>query len=155
MFNFHPFNRSLYNLKGGQAYRFHPILEAEYFEDSPQVNRAFVVGIDLDGATVIGNSAASSETALVGERLDVRHAAAVATVAAAGYAATAVLAKARLDGRSAKITIHPHCGLELWDVVSIIDIPANQSMPYRVNGYVLELDFKQAVYRHQCKLEVV
>jgi hypothetical protein len=155
MFNLHTFNHSIYNRKGGHAYRFHSITEAEYFEESPQVNRAFVVGTGLDGSTVSGIAVASSDAALVGERLDVRHDAAVATAAAAGYASASVLAKALLDGRSAKITIPPHCGLELWDVVSIVDIPAHQSMSYRVNGYVLEFDFKQAVYQHQCKLEVV
>jgi len=143
MFNSFLFNRILYNPGGGKSYRFHPILEAEYFEDSQEVNRSFVVGADLSGSTVSGNAATSSESALVGERLDVRHDTAVTSAAAAGYAASAILSKSRLDGRRAKITIPPHCGLELWDVVSIVDIPANQATSYRVNGYTLDIDFKQ------------
>jgi hypothetical protein len=152
MFNSSPFNRIIYNRRAGTSYRFHPILEAEYFEESPQVNRSFVAGVDLSGSTVTGNASTSAESALVGERLDVRHDTAVTSAAAAGYAASAVLAKARLDGRRAKVTIPPHCGLELWDVVSIVDIPANQATAYRVNGYTLDIDFKQAKYQHQCEL---
>ncbi len=152
MFNASPFNRFLYNRRAGIAYRFHPILEAEYFEESPKVNRSFVVGSDLDGSTVSGNAATSSEVALVGERLDVRHDPAVTTAVAAAYAASSVLAKALLDGRRAKITIPPHCGLELWDVVSIVDIPVNQATSYRVIGCELEINVFKGIYRQTLNL---
>lgn len=146
MLNYQPFNNILYNCQGGKSYRFHPILEAEYFEESPEVNLAFVVGADLGGGQVSGSAATSAESALVGERLDVRHDIAVTSSTDAGYAASAVLAKARLESRHAKITIPPHCGLELWDVVSIVDIPANQALSYRVIAYELDIDYKKSIY---------
>ena len=155
MFNSHVFNRFVYNRQAGVAYRFHPILEAEYYQDTPQVNRSFVVGVDPAGGNVTANALTSDEAALVGERLDVRHDTAVTTATAAGYAAAAVLARYRLDARRARITVPPHCGLELWDVVSIVDIPANQATSYRVTGYSLEIDIKAGHYTqvvHICNL---
>jgi len=46
------------------------------------------------------------------------------------------------------ITNAPHCGLELWDVINIIDNCCNQSASYRVTGYTFEYDLKQALYQH-------
>jgi len=146
-FNSHAFNRFVYNLGVGVAYRFHPILEAEYYQDSPLVNRSFVVGVDPAGGNVTGNAIMSDEAALVGERLDVRHDTAVTTSTAAGYAAAAVIARYRLDARRARITVPPHCGLELWDVVSIVDSPGNQATSYRVSGYKFEYDPKSGMCR--------
>lgn len=146
MFNAFLFNRSIYNRKAGVSYRFHPILEAEYYDSSPQVNRAFVAGEAPAGGTVTGSDITSDEAALIGERLDIHHDALVTSATVAGYAAAAVLAKARLDGRRAKVTIPPHCGLELWDVVSIVDIFANQSTIYRVIAYTLEIDTSAGSY---------
>ena len=146
MFNRYLFNRPIYNRSAGKAYSFHPILEAEYYQDSPQVNRSFIIGVALAGGNVTGTAITASEAALVGERLEVRHDSTLTTATAAGYAAAAALSKARLDGRSARITVPPHCGLELWDVVSITDPPANQATSYRVVAYSLTLDFKQGKY---------
>jgi hypothetical protein len=42
----------------------------------------------------------------------------------------------------------PHCGLELWDVVSAFDNVANQNTSYRVSGYTFEYDTFQGNYRH-------
>jgi hypothetical protein len=155
MFNLFLFNKHIYNRSSGVAYRFHSILEAEYFEESPQVNRAFIVGVDLTGGNVTGNAITSAEASLVGERLDVRHDTNVTSAAAAAYAASAVLDKARLDGRKAKITVPLHCGLELWDVVSIVDVPANQATFYRVSGYTLEIDTRQNRYAQYLELAAV
>jgi len=155
MFNRYPFNRFIYNRSAGKAYRFHPVLEAEYYQDSPQVNRSFIVGVGLAGGNVTGNAITASEVSLVGERLEVRHDSTITTAAAAGYAAAAALSKARLDGRRARITVPPHCGLELWDVVSIADTPANQATSYRVVAYSLTLDFQQGKYEHDIRLAEV
>ena len=155
MFNRYLFNRTLYNRSAGKAYRFHPVLEAEYYQDSPQVNRSFIIGVGLAGGNVTGVAITASEVALVGERLEVRHDSTIPTATAAGYAAAAALSKARLDGRRARITIPPHCGLELWDVVSLADSPANQATSYRVVAYTLTLDFKQGKYEHDIRLAEV
>ena len=91
---------------------------------------------------------AQSEAVLVGERLEVIHDPAITSATVAGYVAIAVLAKARLDGKKGQITTPPHCGLELWDVVSAFDNVANQNTNYRVSGYTFEYDTFQGNYRH-------
>jgi len=89
---------------------------------------------------------------MVGERLEVIHEPAVTSAVVAGYVAIAVLAKARLDGKKAQITVPPHCGLELWDVVSVFDNAANQNTSYRVRGYTFEYDTGKAQYIHRLEL---
>lgn len=152
MFNRYLFNHPTFNRSAGKLYRFHPILEAEYYQESPEVNRSFIIGVAIAGGNVTGKAITASEVALVGERLEVRHDSALTTATDAGFAASSALSKARLDRRRARITIPPHCALELWDVVSIVDIPSNQATCYRVTAYSLTLDFKQGKYEHQCDL---
>ena len=152
MFNLHLFNRIVYNRSAGRHYRFHPILEAEYFTGSPEVNRAFVAGQDAAGALVSGSAITQADVDLVGERLEVQHDSAVPSAAVAAAVAQAVLDKARLDGSKGRITIPPHCGMELWDVVSITDTAANQSTSYRVTGYTLEYGTIAGNYRHTMML---
>jgi hypothetical protein len=130
----------------------HVILEASYLAESPEVNYTYVVGQDVTGATVAGNAITQAEVDLVGSRLEVQHEPAAHTAAAAGYIAANVLAKLRLDGRKGSITIPPHCGLELWDVINVVDEGANQSANYRVSGYVMEYDSRMVVYRHRLDL---
>ena len=95
---------------------------------------------------------AQAEATLVGERLEVIHDPAITSAVVAGYVAIAVLAKARLDGKKAQITVPPHCGLELWDVVNIFDNTANQNINYRVRGYSFEYDTSKAQYVHRLEL---
>jgi TusA-related sulfurtransferase len=95
---------------------------------------------------------AQAEATLVGERLEVIHDPAVTSATIAGYVAIAVLAKARLDGKKGQITVPPHCGLELWDVVSVFDNAANQNINYRVCGYTFEYDTGKAQYVHRLDL---
>jgi ethanolamine utilization protein EutA (predicted chaperonin) len=125
---------------------FHPILEAAYFVEAPDVNRAYVVGATAAGAQVSGSAITQADVDLTGERLSAHHNAAVPTAAVAAAVAAAILAAARLDGMRGTITIPPHCGLELWDVLTITDTVANQNTTYRVNGYTME--FRAGVYRH-------
>ncbi|MGA2159116.1 MAG: hypothetical protein ABSG90_07840 [Dehalococcoidia bacterium] len=134
---------------------FHVIWEASYEIDIPQVNRAFVVGEDLAGSLITGNAITQEEVDLVGERLEVQHTPAAITAAVAAGVAVAVLGKNRLDGQKGKILIPPHCGLELWDVVNIVDVGANQSGNYRVSGYALEYDLRAGQYQHQLDLSAV
>jgi hypothetical protein len=72
------------------------------------------------------------------------------TAAIAAAVAAAQLAKARLDAGRAQVTIAPHCGVALWDVLTVSDDIANQAATYRVNGYTLE--FRAGVYRHTLDL---
>ena len=124
----------------------HLILEAAYFTEAPDVNRTFVVGATSAGLEVSGSAITQADVDLVGERLDAHHDAAVYSATIAAAVAAAVLAKARLDGKRAQITIPPHCGVELWDVLNVTDTVANQNTTYRVNGYVME--YRAGVYRH-------
>jgi hypothetical protein len=126
----------------------HVILEAAYFTETPAVNRAFVVGVDAAGAQVSGSAITQADVDLVGERLAAHHDPAIPSATFAAAVAAAELAKARLDGMSAQITIAPHCGVELWDVVNVTDTVANQAANYRVSGYVLDYDIRQGAYFH-------
>lgn len=133
-------------------YGVHIILEAHYDIESQGVNRAYVVGQDAAGSSVTGNAITQSEVDLVGERLEVQHEPAATTASVAASVAAAVLARNRLNAKSGQITIPPHCGLELWDVLDVADTGCNQVSNYRVTGYTFEYDSKQAHYRHQIDL---
>ncbi|MHB8085554.1 MAG: hypothetical protein ACYDHZ_06990 [Dehalococcoidia bacterium] len=133
-------------------YNWHIIWEAAYEIDIPQVNRSFIVGEDLAGSLVTGNAIVQGEVDLVGERLEVQHTPAAITAAVAAGVAAVVLAKNRIDGKQGRILIPPHCALELWDVVNVVDAGANQSGSYRVSGYALDYDVRQGQYQQQLDL---
>lgn len=124
----------------------HVIWDAAYFIEAPEINHAYVVGTDSTGVQVSGSAVLSAHVDLVGERLAAHHDPAVSTSTVAAAVAAAQLAKARLDGSRAQITVPPHCGVELWDVVNIDDDIANQAQNYRVSGYIME--YRAGVYRH-------
>jgi predicted regulator of Ras-like GTPase activity (Roadblock/LC7/MglB family) len=128
----------------------HVILEAAYFVESPDVNHAYVVGQDAAGVQVSGSAVTQADVDLVGERLDAHHDSSIPTAAVAAAVATALLARARLDGKRAQVTIAPHCGIELWDVVNVTDTVTNQAANYRVIGYVME--YRAGVYKHTLDL---
>ena len=132
---------------------FHPILAAAYAVEAPDVNRTFVVGSDATGAQVSGSAITQADVDLVGERMDAHHNPAIPTATVATTVAAAQLAKARLDGAQSQVTIPPHCGLELWDVLAVTDTPGNQSEAlYRVAGYTMDFDTRKATYQHQIDL---
>ena len=131
---------------------FHPILEAAYFVEAPDLNRAYVVGATTAGAPVSGSAITQADVDLVGERLSAHHNPAVPTAAVASAVAAAQLVRARLDSARARLIIAPHCGVELWDVLTIVDSIANQNTTYRVNGYTLDYDTRQGIYQHTLDL---
>jgi hypothetical protein len=126
----------------------HVILEASYFEESPDVNYVFVIGEDSTGSQVTGSAEDTAESSLVGSRLDVTHDSSIPSSASAASVASAALSHARLSKKRARITIPPHCGLVLWDVVSIYDSVSNQNCLYRVIAYQLEYDIKKANHQN-------
>jgi len=152
MLNFLRFNSAVFNLKEGIKYHIHLILEGAYEIDSQEINRSYVVGQDLSGATVTASAITSTEAALVGERLQVQHTPEATTAVIAGYVAANVLAKARLGSKKAGITIPPHCGVELWDVVNIYDEYGNQAVNYRVAGYTFEYSILDSHWYHEIEL---
>jgi len=131
---------------------YHIIISANYSLEAPEVNRAFVVGTDPTGFDVSGSAITQAEVDLVGERMEAHHDPAIPTAAVAAAVASAMLAKLRLDGRRAELVIPPHCGLELWDVLAVIDTVANQDTLYRVTGYQLEYDTVKGAYFHRLQL---
>jgi hypothetical protein len=67
--------------------------------------------------------------------------------------AGALLAAGRMDAKRGSITIPPHCGVELFDVVSVWDGAANQAaVSFRVSGYSFVFDTKQGIFQHQLTL---
>ena len=132
---------------------FHPILAAVYAVEAPDVNRTYVVGSDATGAQVSGSAITQADVDMVGERMDAHHNPAIPTAAVAAAVAIAQLAKARMDGAHAQVTIPPHCGIELWDVLAVTDTPGNQAAAlFRVAGYTLDYDTRKGIYQHQISL---
>lgn len=131
---------------------YHVILSATYSQEAPEINRTFVVGSDAAGGQVSGSAVAQADVDLVGERMDAHHSPAVPSGTVAAAVAAAMLAKCRLDGRRAELVVPPHCGLELWDVLAVIDTVANQDTLYRVSGYQLEYDTVKGAYFHRLQL---
>jgi hypothetical protein len=131
-------------------YVLHVILDGQYATETPQVNRAYVIGADANGNPVYGEAIDSTELALVGERLDFQSDPAIPTTAQAADVASAILAKMRLTGKGGIILIPPNCGQELFDVVQVSDSMANQSaVTFRVVGIRFEYNPKQARYAHK------
>jgi hypothetical protein len=131
---------------------YHVILSAVYSEESPEVNRVFVVGTDTAGGQVSGSAVTQAEVDLVGERMEAHHDPAIPSGMVAAAVAAAMLEKAGLDGHRAELVIPPHCGLELWDVLAVIDTVANQDALYRVIGYQFEYDTVKGIYLQRLKL---
>jgi hypothetical protein len=131
-------------------YVWHVILDGQYIAESPDINRAYVIGRDAYGNPIYGEAQDSTEVALVGERLDFTQELAIPTTAQAGDVASAILAKMRLTGKRGVILIPPNCGQELFDVVQVSDSMANQSaVTFRVVGIRFEYNPKQARYAHK------
>ena len=131
-------------------YVWHVILDGQYLSESPNINRAYIIGRDANGNPVWGEAHDSAESGLVGERLDFTQELAIPTTAQAGDVASAILAKMRLMGKRGVILIPPNCGQELFDVVQISDAGANQSaVTFRVVGLRFEYNPKQARYQHK------
>jgi hypothetical protein len=91
-------------------YVWHVILDGQYIAESPEVNRAYIIGRDANGNPVYGTAVNTDEVVLVGERLDFQQELAIPTTAQAGDVASAVLSKMRLMGKGGGHT-HPS---KLW-----------------------------------------
>jgi hypothetical protein len=150
MFNLYLFNEALFNQPPQGDLLPHIILDGQYATETPQVNRAYIIGRDVNGNPVYGTAIDSTELGLVGERLDFRQDLSIPTEALAGDVAQAVLAKMRLMSKRGWILIPPNCGQELWDVVQVTDAGANQPLVnFRVVGIRFEYNPKEARYEHK------
>jgi len=128
----------------------HVILDGQYTTETPEINRAFVIGRDQYGNPVWGEAQDSTEIALVGERLDFQQELAIPTTAQATSTAEAILSKMRLTTKRGVILIPPNCGQELFDTVELSDAGANQAaVKFRVVGIRFEYSPKQAKYEHR------
>jgi hypothetical protein len=116
-----------YNLGGG-----HAVVESEYHQPGPRFNRARVAGLGVYGeAFDFQDAQASGER--VAQVVDVN----LTSGAAAVERAAAVLRKAGIASREDKVRLFGvHCGVELWDVVSLTDAQAGlEAAPRRVTAY--------------------
>jgi hypothetical protein len=131
-------------------YVWHVILDGQYATETPEVNRAYIIGRDQYGNPVYGTAVDATEGALVGERLDFQQDCAIPLTAQAAEVAAAILSKMRITGKKGLILIPPNCGQELFDVVQITDSGANQSaVKFRVVGIRFEYNPRQARYEHK------
>ncbi len=131
-------------------YVWHVVLDGQYLTESPETNRAFVIGRDAYGNPVWGEAHDTTESALVGERLDFQQESAIPTTDQAGDVASAILSKMRLTKQRGVILIPPNCGQELFDVVELTDKGANQSaVKFRVMGIRFEYNPRQARYQQR------
>lgn len=129
----------------------HIILDGQYTQGSPGVNRIYIIGKDAEGNPVYGTSLNQAEIDLVGERLDFNQDLSIPTTAKAADVAAAAVAKARLTGARGFIVIPPNCGQELWDVIQVTDKPTAQSQQkYRV--IAVSFDYEPLRHRYQHKL---
>jgi hypothetical protein len=155
------YNTALYNalpigglIQPSQAV--HVVLLARYQVATAGINRSYLTGADSTGNPVTGYHEDDTEIGLVGERLRFNFDNAITTAALAKQVATAVLDKARLQQRKASIIIPPHCGIEQWDVVSVLDpLAAQTPQLYRVIGIRLLFDTDNGGYLQQLTLGAV
>ena len=126
------------------------ILDAQYITETPEVNRAYVIGRDAEGNPVHGTDLEQSEIDLVGERLDFQQHLTIPTSSLAADVADAMLKKQRLSKHRGFITIPPNCGAELWDVIQVTDTPCAQSASkYRILAISFDYQPRQRRYHHK------
>ena len=126
------------------------ILDGQYITETPEVNRAYVIGRDAEGNPVHGTDLEQSEIDLVGERLDFQQHLSIPTSSLAADVADAMLKKQRLSKHRGFITIPPNCGQELWDVIQVTDTPCAQSASnYRVVAISFDYQPRQRRYQHK------
>jgi predicted component of type VI protein secretion system len=150
MYNTNQYNTTLYNLESQVSIAFHYLHGGSYRTLAYAKNRVFVVGA-ADTAT--GEAEVSAQLALVGERLDFKYQPLASTSALAAQIAAAALAKARLEAADGFVTAPPNCGIELYDVIRIVDpLCAQVARNYRVMGIRLVYDPTTQQYYQQLTL---
>jgi len=129
---------------------YHVILDAQYITETPEVNRAYVIGRDAESNPVHGTDLEQSEIDLVGERLDFTLALSIPTSSLAADVADAILKKQRLSKHRGFITIPPNAGAELWDVIQVRDeLCAQSSSKYRIVAISFDYQPRQRRYQHK------
>ena len=155
MLNVYLFNEALFNQPASVSSSgvIHAVLEGRYQPTSPGVNRAYIIGKDDEDYPVFGSDENTDDIDLVGERLDFKLLPSLATADQAADAAAAALADARLSKYQGSILVPPHCGVELWDVISITDPACAQDIQsYRVTGIMLIYDPQRQRYQQRLTL---
>ena len=155
MFNLYLFNEPLYNINLWPSYP-HIIIDGQYITESPEINRAYIIGRDADGNPVFGTALTQSEIDLVGERLDFNQELSIPTGSNADDVADAILKKMRLSKSRGFILIPPNCGAELWDAIYINDeLCAQDAIKYRILAIRFDYEPRQARYHHKLILGAV
>lgn len=110
----------------------HEIVEGQYHDLGPAINRARTVG-----SGVYGEAFDFEDIEAFGEAIGTAVDDNIADAEDAQYRAGALLREAAIASRGDVITVFGvHCGLELWDVVDVTEPAAElDSVPRRVRGY--------------------
>ena len=131
----------------------HILLDAGYTTETPQANRAYVIGRDADGNPVYGTDLDQDEIDLVGERLDFDQHLSIPTDDLADDVAAAILDKLRLNGSRGFIVLPPNCGVELWDPIRLTDTPcAQDAATYRILAIRLVYNPRAGQFHHKLSL---
>ena len=131
----------------------HILLDARYSMETPQANRACVIGRDSDGNPVYGTDLDQDEIDLVGEKLDFDQHLSIPTEANADSVAAAILDKLRLSGSRGFIVIPANCGVELWDPIRLTDTPCAQAAAtYRILAIRLVYNARAGQFHHKLSL---
>ena len=128
----------------------HVALDGRYITETPPINTAYVIGKDSEGNPVYGTSKDQTEIDLVGQRLDFDQELSIPTEDEAEDVAEAMLEKARLSKCRGFILATPHCGVELWDVISVNDsLCAQTKTKYRITAISLDYEPRKNKYQHK------
>jgi hypothetical protein len=149
------FNEKLFNLKAQTSLLFHYLFDGSYGSHAYNKNRVLIFS-DNYSDTLTGNVEETAELGLSGERLAMKFQPMAATQALAASIAAAEMARARIASKDGFITLPPHCGVELYDVITIQDELCSQGgSMFRVVGIKLVYDQASSQYYQQLLLGAV
>jgi hypothetical protein len=149
------FNNPLYNLTAQASLLFHYILDGTYKIQAYDKNRVLVFGDNASDART-GEDEETVELQQSGERLAMKSQPLATSQAIAARMATAELARARMASKDGFITLPPHCGVKLFDIITIDDeLCSQKAAQFRIMGIKLVYDQPSQLYYQQVLLGAV
>ena len=149
------FNQPLYNLTAQTSLLFHYLFDGSYGSHAYNKNHVLIFS-DNYSTVLTGEVEETTELGLAGERLAMKFQPMAATQALAASMAAAEMARARIASKDGFITLPPHCGVVLYDVISIQDeLCSQEGSMFRVMGIKLVYDQASSQYYQQLLLGAV
>ena len=134
---------------------FHYIFDGSYKTQAYNKNRVLIFS-DSYSDTLTGNVEETTELGLAGERLAMKFQPLATTQELSASMAAAELARSRIASKDGFITLPPHCGVELYDVITIQDELCSQDAAlFRIMGIKLVYDQPSQQYYQQLLLGAV